>query len=82
MTGAEMKAWRKKYRYTQEMLCEELDVSRQTILVWEKSEKVPRLTELALIALEEAPACRKVDGERQNAAQHFEQRARAAHITA
>jgi DNA-binding XRE family transcriptional regulator len=82
MTGAEMKSWRKKNRYTQEMLCHELDVSRQTIMAWEKSAKVPRLTRLALIALEEEPACRIVDGERQTAAQHVEQRARAAHITA
>jgi len=81
MTGAEMKAWRKKNRFTQEMLCEELDVSRQTIMAWEKSAKLPRLTELALVGLEQAPACRKVDGERQSAAQHVEQRARAAHIT-
>lgn len=82
MTGAEMKAWRKKNRYTQEMLSDELEMSRQTIMVWEKSEKVPRLTELALVALEQAPSCRIVDGERQTAAQHIEQRARAAHITA
>lgn len=82
MTGAEMKAWRKRNRFTQDTLCDELDVSRQTIMVWEKAAKVPRSIELALIALEQVPGCRVVDGERQSAAQHVEQRARAAHITA
>jgi DNA-binding XRE family transcriptional regulator len=83
MTGAELKAWRKRNRMTQEALRIELDVSRQTIVTWEALEKpIPRLTQLALIALEEVAGCRIVDGQRQTAAQHLEQRARAAHIQA
>lgn len=83
MTGTELKAWRKRNRMTQEALRIELDVSRQTIVTWESSEKpVPRVTRLALIAIEQVPGCRIVDGARQTAAQHLEQRARAAHIQA
>jgi DNA-binding XRE family transcriptional regulator len=81
MTGAELKAWRKRNRMTQDALRIELDVSRQTIVTWESSEKpLPRVTELALIAIEKVPGCRIVDGYRQTATQHLEQRARAAHI--
>ena len=81
MTGAELKAWRKRNRMTQDALRIELNVSRQTIVAWESSEKpLPRVTELALIAIEQVPGCRIVDGYRQTAIQHLEQRARAAHI--
>jgi DNA-binding XRE family transcriptional regulator len=83
MTGAELKAWRKRNRMTQDALRVELDVARQTIVAWESSEKpVPRITRLALIAIEQVPGCRIVDGQRQTAAQHMEQRARAAHVQA
>ena len=52
MIGTELKVWRKRYGMTQEMLRVELDVSRQTIMVWEASDKpLPRLTELALITV-------------------------------
>jgi hypothetical protein len=55
---------------TQEMLRVELDVSRQTIVVWEASEKLlPRLTELALVALENVPDCRTTSGHRYTAAE-------------
>ena len=39
MIGAELRAWRKRQGMTQEMLRVELDVSRQTIVVWEASDK-------------------------------------------
>lgn len=56
MTGADLRAWRKKYNMTQEMLRVALEVgSRQTIISWEKSEKrLPRYVQLALIGLEHA----------------------------
>ncbi|MGA7993423.1 MAG: helix-turn-helix domain-containing protein [Bradyrhizobium sp.] len=70
MIGTELKAWRKRYGMTQEMLRVELDVSRQTIAVWEASDKpLPRLTELALIALENVPDCRTTTGHRYTAAE-------------
>lgn len=55
---------------TQEMLRVELDVSRQTIVMWEGSEKpLPRLTELALIARDNVPDCRTTTGHRFTAAE-------------
>jgi DNA-binding XRE family transcriptional regulator len=70
MIGTELKVWRKRYGMTQEMLRVELDVSRQTIVVWEASDKpLPRLTELALIALENVPDCRTTTGHRYTAAE-------------
>jgi DNA-binding XRE family transcriptional regulator len=82
MNGAELRAWRKRNKMTQEALRIELDVSRQTIVAWEALEKdIPRVIQLALVALEKVKGCRIVEGQRQTAAQHLEQRARAAHIT-
>jgi DNA-binding XRE family transcriptional regulator len=70
MIGAELKAWRKRQGMTQEMLRIELDVSRQTIVMWEASEKpLPRLTELALVALENVPDCQTTTGHRYTAAE-------------
>ncbi len=52
------------------MLRVELDVSRQTIVVWEQMEKpLPRLTELALLALERVPESRMTTGHRFTAAE-------------
>jgi DNA-binding XRE family transcriptional regulator len=80
MLGTELRTWRKRNRMTQDALRMELEVSRQTIVAWEQSDKpLPRLTELALIALEQVPGCKVVDGYRQTATQYLEQRARAAH---
>ena len=67
MLGAELRDWRKRNRYTQDMLRMALELgSRQTIISWEKSTAhVPRTIELALLALEHLPElCRKVDGHR------------------
>jgi DNA-binding XRE family transcriptional regulator len=54
ITGADLKAWRKRHGFTQEMLRLALQVgSRQTIISWEKSTKrLPRYVYLALIGLE------------------------------
>ena len=72
MTGSELKEWRKRNRYTQDMLRENLKLgSRQTIITWEKSESpIPRTVELALLALEHLPEkCRTMDGHRFTAAE-------------
>ncbi|MBB4376655.1 hypothetical protein SAMN05216573_105132 [Bradyrhizobium sp. Rc3b] len=54
INGTDLKAWRKKHGFTQEMLRLALQVgSRQTIISWEKSEqRLPRYIYLALIGLE------------------------------
>lgn len=54
ITGADLKAWRKRHGFTQEMLRLALQVgSRQTIISWEKSAtRLPRYVYLALIGLE------------------------------
>jgi DNA-binding XRE family transcriptional regulator len=54
ITGADLRAWRKKHDMTQDMLRMALQVgSRQTIISWEKSTKrLPRYVHLALIGLE------------------------------
>jgi transcriptional regulator with XRE-family HTH domain len=67
MLGTELRAWRKRNRYTQDMLRMALELgSRQTIITWERFDKpIPRTVELALLALEHMPGlCRKVDGHR------------------
>lgn len=61
MNGVELREWRKKNKYRkQEFLQKELGIkSRSTISAWENSEKpLPRILELALIALEEKPEIR------------------------
>ena len=58
-----MKQWRGRHGYTQDQLLKELQVkSRQTISNWERAERVDRLVELALIALERHPECRNIHG--------------------
>jgi DNA-binding XRE family transcriptional regulator len=62
MLGTELPEWRRRNRFTQDTLRMALGVkSRQTIITWEKStERLPRLVELALLALERFPDERKV----------------------
>lgn len=62
MLGTELPEWRSRNRFTQDTLRMALGVkSRQTIITWEKStERLPRLVELALLALERFPDERKV----------------------
>jgi DNA-binding XRE family transcriptional regulator len=69
MLGSELREWRRRNRFTQDMLRMALDLgSRQTVISWEKSdERIPRIIELALMALEHLPQCRVVDGHRYTA---------------
>ncbi|MFQ3456466.1 hypothetical protein PMN64_24600 [Bradyrhizobium sp. UFLA01-814] len=62
MLGTELPEWRSRNRFTQDTLRMALGIkSRQTIITWEKStEPLPRLVELALLALERFPEERKV----------------------
>jgi transcriptional regulator with XRE-family HTH domain len=60
MTGSDLKAWRKAIGWTQSHLMTELEVkSRQTVAAWEKTQRLPRLVELAIVALDQVEACRK-----------------------
>jgi transcriptional regulator with XRE-family HTH domain len=78
MLGTDLPEWRKRNRFTQDSLRMALGLgSRQTIISWEKStEKLPRMVELALLALEHLPEHRKVDGYSYSAADYPVQRAR------
>jgi DNA-binding XRE family transcriptional regulator len=62
MLGTELAEWRKRNGFTQDTLRMALGVkSRQTIVTWEKStDPLPRLVQLALLALESFPEERKV----------------------
>ena len=63
MHGSDLKAWRKKNGWTQSDLMIELEISsRQTVTTWENSEKIPHMTKLAIIALDQIEACRKRSG--------------------
>lgn len=64
MRGSEFVAIRKRLGFSQKRLMDELGIkSRQTISSWEKADReVPRIAELALIALEHVPACRLMVG--------------------
>ena len=63
MTGSELRRLRKRLGYTQQTFIQELDVrSRQTLVTWEKSETVPRLVELAALALEHLPEHQRIHG--------------------
>lgn len=63
VTGADLKTWRERVRWTQAELMTELEIrSRQTIATWESAEKIPRLVELAILALDQIEASRKRSG--------------------
>jgi transcriptional regulator with XRE-family HTH domain len=63
MTGADLKAWRDQIGWTQGDLMTELEVkSRQTVSTWESAVKIPRVVELAIVALDQIEACRKRSG--------------------
>lgn len=64
MKGTELAGRRADLGYTQAEFMRELGVkSRQTISAWERPDaEVPRLVELALIALERHTECRNVSG--------------------
>jgi len=78
MLGTDLPEWRKRNRFTQDALRMALGLgSRQTIITWEKStDKLPRMVELALLALEHLPDQRKVDGYAYATADYPAQRAR------
>ena len=64
MLGTDLPEWRKRNRFTQNTLRMALGLgSRQTIITWEKStDRLPRMVELALLALEHLPDQRGADG--------------------
>jgi transcriptional regulator with XRE-family HTH domain len=63
MTGAELKRWRENNGWKQADLMIELEVaSRQTISTWESTQEVPRMVELAIVALDQVEACRNRSG--------------------
>jgi DNA-binding XRE family transcriptional regulator len=64
MTGKDLKIWRAANGYaTQESLRQELEVTRDTISRWERSnDRLPRQLELALLALAALPQCRNIGG--------------------
>jgi transcriptional regulator with XRE-family HTH domain len=63
MKGSELRSWREHLGWTQADLMTELEIgSRQTITTWERAEKIPRLIELAIIALDQIEAARKRSG--------------------
>jgi transcriptional regulator with XRE-family HTH domain len=66
MLGTELPAWRKRQGFTQETLMITLGVkSRQTIITWEKStEELPKMVQLALLAIEHIPEARFSYGQR------------------
>ena len=72
MKGTDLREWRKRHGYSQDALMAELGVrSRQTISTWENADgaELPRMLELALIALEKFPDSRNFKGKRANTAQ-------------
>jgi DNA-binding XRE family transcriptional regulator len=82
MLGPDLKAWRDRNGYTQARLAMTLDVSRQTLNGWEKSDgSLPRTVALALLALEHLPEkCSLTAGERLTAAEYRQERKRASAV--
>ena len=63
MSGEELRAWRKCRGWNQADLMVELEISsRQTINTWESAERIPRIIELSIVALDQVEACRKIAG--------------------
>lgn len=63
MRGNELRKWRLQVGWKHAELMAELDItSRQTLNTWEKSEKIPRIVELAITALDQIEACRRQSG--------------------
>jgi len=82
--GSDLKDWRRRNGYTQEMLRLALGVgSRQTVISWEKSdEPLSKIIELALLALEYLPEmCSLVAGKRYSAAEYSQQRRRQTEVS-
>ena len=63
MRGEDLKQWRVNNGLTQKQLMEELGLSsRQTLAKYEQSEQIPRLVELAIIALDKIEEVRRLGG--------------------
>ena len=63
MKGHDLKKWRVANLMTQASLMTELGItSRQTLNKWESSERVPRIIELAVTAIDQIEACRLLVG--------------------
>jgi transcriptional regulator with XRE-family HTH domain len=63
MRGSDLKVWRESRDWTQSDLMKELEVgSRQTVTTWEASARIPRMVELAVIALDQVEACNRRSG--------------------
>lgn len=75
MNGADFKTWRLEHGYTQQAIARELEVTRQTIVSWEKSAKLPRLLTLALGTLDTLKDSRNIAGRRATAHEARETRA-------
>ena len=60
LDGAWLREWRADNQYSQSELAVELDVSRQTVVKWEKSDALDRLVVLSLKALASDPSLQKV----------------------
>ncbi len=71
LNGKDLRRRRKRLDYTQEGLRIELGLkARQTVINWESSEaELPRMIQLALMALENLPECRRVLGKKATAHQ-------------
>jgi transcriptional regulator with XRE-family HTH domain len=66
MTGSDLRKWRKGRRWTQADLMNELQITaRQTVVRWEQSERIPRMVELSIIALDQVEACNRRGYEKQ-----------------
>ncbi|NBB49024.1 helix-turn-helix domain-containing protein [Rhizobium sp. CRIBSB] len=52
MNGEELKLWREGQGKSQKELADDLDVSRHSVMKWERSDRIPRLLELAISALQ------------------------------
>ncbi|WP_157043138.1 hypothetical protein [Rhodopseudomonas palustris] len=79
ITGADLRAWRKRFGMTQDMLRLALQVgSRQTIIAWEKStERLPRYVHLAMIGLEHSDGHQFMTGYRFSASEARQARKKA-----
>jgi len=60
--GTALRDWRLRNGYSQAELAAELEVSRQSIIAWERAERVDRTVVLAVTALERNPELRNIGG--------------------
>jgi DNA-binding XRE family transcriptional regulator len=58
--GQWLRSWRLRNNYRQSELAEELAVSRQSVVKWEKLEAIDRVLQLALLALEMEPSLQNI----------------------